>query len=78
MTPHWVVVAIAFMGPAPVDSKFIGPIENEEKCEEKRKEIVSNVQGMGFGVFAKCMFVTAEYPKEPEKPKGEPGTEQRS
>lgn len=77
MTPHWVIAIIAFMGPAPVDSKFLGPIDTKERCEIARDKAVQAVQDAGFEVWAACMEVKAAERKRPAI-KSAPETEQKS
>jgi hypothetical protein len=69
MTPHWVIVFVAFMDGTPVNSKFFGPIATEAECNKNRAELVEMVQGQGADLWAECREVKLEPRKDKAKDK---------
>jgi hypothetical protein len=69
----WVLVAVFLSDGVPVESGMLGTA-NEEDCKVAREISIKHGHGKGLDVWAECREVAPIVPK----PKGEPGTEQRS
>lgn len=76
----WIIVAISFYGDIPTNSKIftLDPetFATEEACKTEAAGMVEYAKIRGVDVWAHCAEV--KRPEKEEKPKGEPGTDQKS
>jgi hypothetical protein len=73
----WVLVALFMLDGVPQDSGMLGA-KTEDDCNKAKAVSIAFGHSQGFDVWAECREVKLEPRKEKPKPKGEPGTEQKS
>lgn len=72
----WVLVAVFLSEGVPAETGMVGTA-SEEDCRVAREISIEHGHSKGFDAWAECREIAPVVPK-PDKPQGEPGTEQRS
>lgn len=82
MIIKWIVVAFAFMGDVPANSRIflLDPevVKTEADCRAEIAKLAEKARKSEVDLWAECVEVKRAPPPMRDAPKGEPGTEQRS
>lgn len=77
----WLIVAIAFVGDVPINSKIFtldpAEVQTAERCQKDADDLIARGKERGVEIWAACLEVKRDV-KPQSHPGGEPGTEQRT
>lgn len=82
MTIKWIIVALAFVGDVPTNSRIflLDPevVKSEADCRAEIAKLAEAAKARSVDLWAECIEVRRAPPPMRDGPSGEPGTEQRS
>jgi hypothetical protein len=83
MIVKWIIVALAFVGDVPTNSRIflLDPdiVKSEADCRAEIEKLAVSAKKHDVDLWAECIEIKrSPPPMRDDGPKGEPGTEQRS